>query len=144
MAPQPKTLQDIFRERRMKDMKREYYFERLRRFWTACKRLAFVGLIGYGAHQVKKNPETLKSFLKSHSVPIEQRAGRFKDGVNMIKDTFKKDNSSEVYHEQKRKHIKEYRDMGIDPVVRYAEPGTKEYREELEYYRKEGIFRARE
>lgn len=144
MAQKPKTLQDIFRERRMKDMKREYYFERLKRFWIACKRLAFVGLIGYGAYQVKKNPETLKSFLKSRSTPIEQRAGRFKEGVGMIKDTFKKDQHSESYHEQKRKRIKEYRDMGVDPVVRYAEPGTKEYREKLEFYRREGVFKGRE
>ena len=144
MAQKPKTLQDIFRERRMKDVKREYYFERLRRFWTACKRLALVGLIGYGAHQVKKNPETLKSFLKSRSAPIEQKVSDFKEEMNMIKDTFKKDKNSERYHEQRRKNIKEYRDMGIDPVVRYAESGTKEYREEMEYYRREGVFRGRE
>ncbi|MBO7258341.1 MAG: hypothetical protein J6V11_05340, partial [Alphaproteobacteria bacterium] len=44
----PKSLQDIFRERQMKDLKREYYFQRINQFWTATKRLALVGLLGYG------------------------------------------------------------------------------------------------
>ena len=59
-----------------------------------------------------------------------------------IKDTFKEDKNAQAYHKEKQRRIKEYRDMGIDPVVKYAESGTKEYREELEFYRKSGVFRG--
>ena len=144
MKQKPKTLQDIFRERQMKDLKREYYFQRINQFWTVTKRLALVGLLGYGAHWGSKaeNRQTLKSFLKSRSAPIEQRRGNFKEGVNIIKDTFKEDKNAKAYHKEKQRRIKEYRDMGIDPVVKYAESGTKEYREELEFYRKSGVFRG--
>ena len=60
----------------------------------------------------------------------------------MIKDAVKEKDSkqTEEFHKNRKKRIQEYREMGIDPVVRYAEPGTKEYREELEYYRKNGVF----
>lgn len=140
----PKSLQDIFRERQMKDLKREYYFQRINQFWTATKRLALVGLLGYGTFWGSKpeNRQTLKSFLKSRSAPIEQRIGNFKEGVNMIKDGLRQDKNAQAYHEEQQRRIKEYRDMGIDPVVKYAESGTKEYREELEFYRKSGVFRG--
>lgn len=140
----PKSLQDIFRERQMKDLKREYYFQRINQFWTATKRLALVGLLGYGTFWGSKaeNRQTLKSFLKSRSAPIEQRIGNFKEGVNMIKDGLRQDKNAQAYHKEKQRRIKEYRDMGIDPVVKYAESGTKEYREELEFYRKSGVFRG--
>ena len=142
----PKSLQDIFRERRMKDMKREYYFQRINQFWTATKRLALVGLLGYGAHWGSKpeNRQSLKSFLKSRSAPIEQQVSDFKEGVNMIKDTFKTDKGTQAYHERRRKNIEEYKKMGINPEIKYAEAGTKEYREELEYYRKSGVFGGRD
>ena len=60
----------------------------------------------------------------------------------MIKDCVKDKNSkqAEAFHKNREKQIEEYRKMGIDPAVRYAESGTKEYREELEYYRKNGVF----
>ena len=146
MEQKSKTLQDIFRERRMKDMKRQNFFYRLDQFWTAAKRLVLVGLIGYGTYWGSKpeNRQSVKSFLKSHSAPIEEVGRNFNEGVGMIKDTFKKDKNSEAYHEQRRKHIEGYRKMGIDPVVKYAEAGTKEYREELDYYRKNGVFSAQE
>ncbi len=143
MAQKPKSLQDIFRERRMKDMKRDYYFDRLKRFWTAAKRLLLVAMIGYGARWNSKNPETLKSFFMSHTAPVQDVSGNFKEGMNMIKDTLKTTKESQAYHEKRHKQIKEYRDMGIDPVVKYAEAGTKEYHEELEFYRKAGVFQKR-
>ena len=111
----PKSLQDIFRERQMKDLKREYYFQRINQFWTATKRLALVGLLGYGTFWGSKpeNRQTLKSFLKSRSAPIEQRIGNFKEGVNMIKDGLRQDKNAQAYHEEQQRRIKEYRDMGI-------------------------------
>lgn len=142
MKQQPKTLQDIFCERRMKDMRREHFFYRVNQVWTLVKRLALLGAIGYGTHWGYKNSATLKSFLKSHSAPIQEVGHNFKEGVGMIKDAMKDKNSNQTkeFHKAQRKRIQEYREMGIDPVVRYAEPGTKEYREELEYYRKNGVF----
>lgn len=144
MAPQPKTLQDIFRERRMKDMKREYYFYRIKQFWTLLKRLVLVAGVGYGVHWAKKNPQTLKSFLKTHSAPVQEVAQHFNEGVGMIKEGLKTDKRSKAYHKQQEKRIQEYREMGIDPVVRYAEAGSKEYREELEFYRRSGVFDGRD
>ena len=92
MEQKSKTLQDIFRERRMKDMKRQYFFYRLDQFWKAAKRLALVGLIGYGTYWGSKpeNRQSVKSFLKSRSAPIEEVGRNFSEGVGMIKDTFKK------------------------------------------------------
>ena len=144
MAPKPKTLQDLFRERRMKDMKREHYFHRVKQFWTLVKRLALAGLIGYGVHWSRKNSEKLTSFLKSHTAPVQQVNQDFKEGVSIIKDTLthkKNDKELQAYHNRRKKTIEEYRRVGIDPVVRYTKQGTKEHREELQFYRKEGVFR---
>ena len=62
MPQKPKTLQDIFRERRLKDMKREMFYYRANQVWTAFKRLALIGAIGHGTHWGYKNSSTLKSF----------------------------------------------------------------------------------
>ena len=145
MGQTPKTLQDVFRERRMKDMKRDYYFYRIRQMWTLVKRLALITGLGYGIHWARKNPETLKSFLKSHTAPVEEIGKNFNEGLKTIKENAytENDKSLEAYHRQRKKNIESYKKSGIDPVIKYAESGTKEYREELEFYRKEGLFNGR-
>ena len=144
MTQKPKTLQDIFRERRMKDMKREYRREQIGRFFILMRRLALVSALVYGGVWAKKNPEAFKSFCHA---PIEHLANfslfkDFKEGAGMIKDTLGTKESDKAYFEQRRKNVEEYRKVGIDPTVKYAVSGTKEYKEELEYYRKAGVFNA--
>lgn len=142
MPQKPKTIQEIFRERQLKDMKREMFYYRANQVWTAFKRLALIGAIGYGTHWGYKNSSTVKSFLKSHSAPVQEVSHNFKEGMGMLKEGWKENHSeqAEAFHKNREKQIKEYRKMGIDPVVRYAESGTKEYAEELEFYRKNGVF----
>ena len=131
MAQKPKTLQDIFRERRMKDMKREYRREQIGRFFTLMRRLALVGALIYGGVWAKKNPVAFKSFCKA---PIEHLSDFslfkdfFKEGAGMIKDTLSEKESDKAYFEQRRKTIQEYKEVGIDPTVKYAVSGTKEYK----------------
>ena len=144
MAQNPKTLQDIFRERRMKDMKREYRREQIGRFFILMRRLALVGALIYGGVWAKKNPVAFKSFCNA---PIEYLSNfslfkDFKEGAGMIKDTLGEKETDKAYFEHREKNIQEYKQIGIDPTVKYAESGTKEYKEELEYYRKAGVFNA--
>lgn len=144
MVKKTQDLQDIFRQRRMKDMKREYYFYKMNQFWTLLKRLTLVATLGYGAHWGYKNPSKLKSFLKDHSAPVQEVSGRFKEGMGMIHRTFSENQNTASYHQHRKKQIQEYRDVGIDPCIKYAEVGSKEYAEELEFYRKAGVFKDRD
>lgn len=144
MAQKPQTLQDIFRERRMKDMKREYRREQVGRFFILMRRVALVAALIYGGVWAKKNPVAFKSFCKA---PVEYLANfslfkDFKEGAGMIKDTLEEKEGDKAYFEQRQKNIEEYRKVGIDPVVKYTVSGTKEYKEELEFYRKSGVFNA--
>lgn len=144
MKQKPQTLQDIFRERQMKDLKRAYYHEKIGRFFILMRRLALVGVLVYSGVWAKKNPEAFKSFCKA---PVEYLGNfsffkDFKEGASMIKDTLGEKEGDKAYYEQRQKNIEEYRKEGIDPVVRYAVSGTKEYKEELEFYRKSGVFDA--
>lgn len=142
MTQQIKTIQDRMKELRLKDVKKAQFDYRLNQFWTLCKRLGLVLSLGYGVYWARQpeNKQTLKSFLKSASAPVEQRVGNFKEGMGMIQETFKENRSNTAYHEQRQKQIKEYKEVGIDPTIKYAEAGTKEFRDELEYYRKAGVF----
>jgi len=144
MASKTKTLQDIFRERRMEDMKREYRREQIGRFFILMRRLALVSALIYGGVWAKKNPMEFKSFC---AAPIEHLTNfslfkDFKEGAGIIKDVLGEKEGDKAYFEQRQKNIEEYRKMGIDPVVKYAVSGTKEYKEELEFYRKAGVFNA--
>lgn len=143
MAQKPKTLQDIFRERQMKDLKRAYYHEKIGRFFILMRRLALVAALAYGGHWAKKNPVAFESFCKA---PIEHLTNfslfKFKEGASMIKDTLGEKESDKAYYAQREKTIQEYKKVGIDPTVKYAVSGTKEYKEELEFYRKAGVFNA--
>ena len=144
MAQKTQTLQDIFRERRMKDMKCEYRREQIGRFFILMRRVALVGALVYGGVWAKKNPVAFKDFCNA---PIEHLTNfslfkDFKEGMGMIKDTMQEKESDKAYFEQRQKNIEEYRKMGIDATVKYAVSGTKEYKEEMEYYRKAGVFSA--
>lgn len=144
MAQKPKTLQDIFRERRMKDMKREYRREQIGRFFILMRRLALVSALVYGGVWAKKNPVAFKSFCNA---PIEYLSNfslfkDFKEGMGMIKDTMQEKEGDKAYFDRQEKIHQEYKEMGIDTKVKYAVSGTKEYKEELEYYRKAGVFNA--
>ena len=149
MAQKPKTLQDIFRERRMQDMKREYRREQIGRFFILMRRLALVGALIYGGVWAKKNPEAAKSFC---SAPIEYLSNfslfkDFKEGAEIVKDTLKPQTpeqikANEAYHTHRKKVIAGYKTDGLNVVIKSAAPGTEEYKKELEGYRKEGLFDA--
>ena len=144
MAQKPKTLQDIFRERRMQDMKREYRREQMGRFFILMRRLALVGALIYGGVWAKKNPVAFKSFC---AAPVEYLNNfslfkDFKEGAGIIKDTFEEKEGDKAYFEHREKVVQEYKKSGIDVRVKYAVSGTKEYKEELEAYRKAGVFDA--
>ncbi len=144
MTQKPKTLQEIFRERQLKDIKRAQFFYRVDQVWTAFKRLALLGALGYGTHWGYKNSSTLKSVLSAHSAPVQEVGHNFKAGVGMLKETLSERSDShriEDYHRIRKKRIQEYQEMGIDPTIKYAEAGTKEYKNELDFYRKAGVFK---
>ncbi len=105
MAQKPKTLQDVFRERRMKDMKREYRREQIGRFFILMRRLALVSALVYGGAWAKKNPVAFKFFC---AAPIEHLADfslfkDFKEGAGMIKDTLGEKESDKGYFEHREK-----------------------------------------
>ncbi len=144
MAQKPQTLQDIFRERRMKDMKREYRREQIGRFFILMRRLALVGVLIYGGVWAKKNPVAFKAFCNA---PIEHLSNfslfkDFKEGAGIIKDTFEEKEGDKAYFEHREKVVQEYKKSGIDVHIKYAQSGTKEYKEALEFYRKSGVFNA--
>ena len=108
MSKKPQTLQDIFRERRMKDMKRAYYYEKIGQFFILMRRMALVGALVYGGVWAKKNPVAFKSFCNA---PIEYLANfslfkDFKEGAGIIKDTLgekRDDKQLQAYHDKRKK-----------------------------------------
>ncbi len=144
MAKTYKTIQERMLAEQMKDEKRTYYYNRINQFWTIAKRFALIGMLGYGAHWGYKNQHSVKSFLKSHSAPIQEVGKDFAEGVGMIRDTFETEKNArqvEEYHKIRKKNIKDYQKLGVDPNFKYAESGTKEYDETLQYYRESGVFK---
>ena len=121
----------------------------LRDAWIILRRLAMIATLGYAAHWGTKaeNRESLKSFLKTHASPITETAGNFSQGLKMIQETLTERSANkalQAYHDRQRKVIQDYRSVGIEPVIKYAAPGTKEYTEEMKFYRDAGVFKANE
>ena len=107
MVQKAKTLQDIFRERRMKDMKREYNRERIGRFFILMRRIALIAALVYGGHWAKKNPVAFESFCKA---PLEYLTNfslfkDFKEGTEIIKDTLGEKKGVKTYYEQRQNNF---------------------------------------
>lgn len=104
-------------------------------------RLIVIGTLGYGVYWgVKNGPEKVKEVKQA--VVQNKDYQEIRESLRWAKDELKPLTPQQKAQREeaariRRERIKEYQEMGIQVVPEYAKPGTKEFREEMEWRRKE-------
>ena len=106
------------------------------------KWIAIAAVVAGGVHYVAKGKAKTDLYGLRQKLLASQLISEGRESFNWLKDELRPRTAAEKARQEEvcaenRKRIQEYREMGIDPVVKYAQPGTKEYQEALQFYREE-------